>query len=98
MLAVSVEARNFLASIRKPDGDQVLRLVEAGNLNGSHGVSLEVGEPRGDDQVIEHEGEILLCISRSVSEALDGCVLRREKTSESVRLVVAPPEALECSR
>jgi hypothetical protein len=61
--------------------------------DGTERVSLEVGEPKEDDQVIAEEERELLRISRVVSEALDGCVIRPVRDLDGVGLSIRPPYA-----
>ena len=50
-------------------------------------------EPEEGDDSVEHEGELLLYISRKVSAAFDGCVVDLVYTPEGVCFSIGPPEA-----
>lgn len=97
MIIVTEQAKDFFCGIQHPE-DEVVRLDLAENnaLNGRSGekqVRVAAGEPRKDDQVVRRGGEEVLRISRAVSDAFDGCVMRRVETPEGVGFSIAPPEA-----
>ncbi|MDP9476062.1 MAG: hypothetical protein M3R38_10330 [Actinomycetota bacterium] len=75
MIAVTEEAKAFIASQETPEGT-VLRLdpVLGGDSRAEKEVTLDfvAGEPKDDDQVVEHRGEEVLRISGPVSKLLDG--------------------------
>ena len=73
MITVTEEARELFQEIDNPDGT-VLRLdpVTTEEVIDETQVRLGIGEPKNDDQVVQHEGEDLLRIARPVSEALNG--------------------------
>jgi hypothetical protein len=54
-------------------------------------VALYFGEVEVDDEPVEHLGEYLLYVSRSVSAAFDGCVVDLEETPEGVVFAIGPP-------
>jgi len=56
------------------------------------GIGISIDEPKGDDQVVEHEGEDLLRIGAPVSETLDGSVLNLVETPEGTGIGLIPPE------
>jgi len=56
------------------------------------GIGISIDEPKGDDQVVEHEGEDLLRIGAPVSETLDGSVLNLVETLEGTSIGLIPPE------
>lgn len=57
------------------------------------GIAMYVGEPRQDDQPVDHEGETLLYVSRCVAEAYAGFVVDLEEGPEGLRFGLGPPEA-----
>ena len=83
MITVTEEARELVQEIDNPDGT-VLRLdpVTTEELTGETQVRLGVGEPKDDDQVVQHEGEDLLCIARPVSEVFNGSTIDLVETLE----------------
>ena len=77
---------------------RTLRLVGS-SFSGERVLCLTSGNHESGDQIVEEKGRTLVTIERSLSEAYDGCVLRRLDSNEgSIRLTVGPPEALECAR
>ena len=60
--------------------------------NGQTQIGLVAGEPQGDDQVIQHDGQDLLHIAAPVSEALDGASIEKVETDEGVGFSINPPE------
>lgn len=52
---------------------------------------LAAGAPRSDDQVIEHEGDILLRIARPLSEELNGSSIDLVETLEGPAIGLKPP-------
>jgi iron-sulfur cluster assembly protein len=83
MITVTEEARELFQEIDNLNGT-VLRLdpVTTEELTGETQVRLGVGEPRDDDQVVQHEGEDLLCIARPVSEIFNGSTIDLVETLE----------------
>ena len=83
MITVTEEARELVQEIDNPNGT-VLRLdpVTTEELTGETQVRLGVGEPKDDDQVVQHEGEDLLCIARPVSEIFNGSTIDLVETLE----------------
>lgn len=92
MINVTEEARELFNGVERPEGT-VLRLdpVEQ-DENGQTQIGLVAGEPQGDDQVVEHDGESLLHIAAPVSEALDGASIDKVETEEGVGFSINPPE------
>lgn len=92
MINVTEEARELFTGVERPEGT-VLRLdpVEQ-DENGQTQIGLVAGEPQGDDQVVEHEGESLLHIAAPVSEALDGASIDKVETEDGVGFSINPPE------
>jgi len=45
------------------------------------------------DQVVEHEGDVLLLIGQDVSKPLDGATIDLAETAEGARLVLTKPNA-----
>lgn len=95
MITVTEEARELFQSVEKPEGT-VLRLdpVEQ-DENGQTQIGLVAGEPQGDDEVVEHDGQDLLHIAAPVSEALDGASIDKVETEEGVGFSINPPEGAE---
>jgi len=56
------------------------------------GIGISIDEPKGDDQVVEHDGEDLLRTGAPVSETLDGSVLNLAETPEGTGIGLIPPE------
>lgn len=83
MITVTEEARELFQEIDNLNGT-VLRLdpVTTEELTGKTQVRLGVGEPKDDDQVVQHEGEDLLCIARPVSEIFNGSTIDLVETLE----------------
>lgn len=86
MIIVTEQAKDFFCGIQHPE-DKVVRLDLARNdalqdRPGEKRVRVTADEPRKDDQVVRRGGEEVLRISRAVSEAFDGCVMRLVETPE----------------
>jgi len=78
--------------VEHPEG-AVLRLDPVTDQStGRLGIGISIGEPKGDDQVVEHDGEYLLRIDASVSKTLDGSVLNPVETPEGAGIGLTPPE------
>ena len=93
MITVTEEARELFTTVERPEGT-ILRLDPVTDEStGETQIGLSAGEPQGDDQVIEHEGESLLHIAAPVSEALDGSTLNLVDTPEGPVLGIATPDA-----
>lgn len=93
MITVTEEAKELFRGIDNPDGT-ILRLdpVETDQADSEAQIRLGIGEPKSDDQVVQHEGEDLLCIARPVSEALNGSTIDLVETLEGPALGIKPPE------
>ncbi|MDX6380687.1 MAG: iron-sulfur cluster assembly protein [Rubrobacteraceae bacterium] len=93
MITVTEEARELFRSIDNPDGT-ILRLdpVATDQVKDETQIRLGIGEPKSDDQVVQHEGEDLLRIARPVSEALNGSTIDLVETLEGPALGIKPPE------
>jgi iron-sulfur cluster assembly protein len=65
VITVTEDARDLFREVDNPDGT-VLRLdpVTAEGVTAETQVRLGIGEPKNNDQVVQHEGEDLLCIAR----------------------------------
>ena len=61
-------------------------------MNGETQVRLGVGDPKDDDQMVQHEGEDLLCIARPVSEVFNGSTIDLVETLEGPALGIKPPD------
>jgi len=99
MIIVTEQAKNFFCGVHHPE-DKVVRLDLAENnapsgRPGEKQVRMVAGEPRKDDQVVRCGGKEVLYISRAVSEAFDGCVLKPLEIPEGVGFSIAPPRPAE---
>ena len=92
MITVTEEAKRLFQDVEHPEGT-VLRLDPVTDQStGRLGIGISIGEPKGDDQVVERDGENLLRIDASVSETLDGSVLNLVETPEGTGIGLTPPE------
>ena len=73
MIIVTEEAKALLGTIEHPEGT-VLRLDPVAQDQSTEQIALGFapGEPQGDDQIVEQEGEEVLRIAAPVSELLNG--------------------------
>lgn len=85
MLKVTDTAKDLLQSISHPD-ESVLRL-EPGETSGT--LSLQLGAPQADDQVVERNGGAVLHVAPTVSTALDGATIDTVQTDKGPRLTVS---------
>jgi iron-sulfur cluster assembly protein len=93
MITVTEEAKELFLQVEHPEG-QVLRLDPVTDVNtGQTQIGIAAGEPRFDDQVVEHEGESLLHIAAPVSEALDGSTLDVVQTPEGPGIGISTPNS-----
>ena len=91
MISVTERAKEILREYERLEGT-VLRLDPVnGHLPDEFQVRLATGEPRGDDQVVEHEGEDVLRIARPVSEELNGGTVDLVETLEGPAIGIHPP-------
>lgn len=92
MITVTEAAKELFLGVERPEGT-ILRLDPVLDENtGETQIGLSAGEPRGDDQVVEHQGESLLHIAAPVSEALDGSTMNLVDTPEGPAIGIATPE------
>jgi iron-sulfur cluster assembly protein len=92
MITVTEEAKELFLSVQHPEGT-ILRLDPVIDQDtGETQIGLAAGEPRGDDQVVEHEGESLLHIAAPVSEALDGSTLNMVDTPDGPAIGIGIPD------
>lgn len=93
MITVTEEAKQLFKNVDHPEGT-VLRLdpVVANQETGETQIGLSAGEPKSDDQVVEHEGESLLHIAGPISQALDGSTINLVETPEGPGIGITPPE------
>ena len=93
MITVTEDARDLFREVDSPDGT-VLRLdpVTAEGVTAETQVRLGIGEPKNDDQVVQHEGEDLLRIARPLSEALNGSAIDLVETLKGPALAIKPPD------
>ena len=93
MITVTEEAKELFLNVEHPDGT-VLRLDPVVDQNtGETQIGISAGEPMGDDQVVEHNGESLLHIAAPVSEALDGSILDAVGTPEGPGIGITAPNS-----
>lgn len=86
MITVTEHAKEVLSSYERPNGT-VLRLDPAnGRQPDGLLARLGFGGSKRDDQVVEHEGEELLRIDRSLSEGLNGSEIDVVSTLEGPSL------------
>lgn len=90
MITVTEEAKELFQNVEVPE-ETVLRL----DLVEEDKIGLGYGEPKEDDQVIDHEGEELLYIAGLVSQALAGSTLDKVETEEGTGFTITPPEGQE---
>jgi Fe-S cluster assembly iron-binding protein IscA len=82
-------------------GGETLRLDYAGSTtkNGDEPeLAVYLGESEEGDDLVKHDGEALLYVSRMVSAAFDGCVVDLVETPEEVGFTIGPPEAWRDAR
>jgi len=93
MITVTEEAKELFLQAERPEGT-VLRLDPVRNQDtGETQIGIAAGEPRGDDQVVEHDGMSLLHIAAPVSEALDGSTLDVVQTPEGPGIGLTTPNS-----
>ncbi len=89
------EAKEYIRCVERPQGT-ILRLDPVNQqVPGETRVRLATGKPKGDDQVVEHEGEILLRIARPLSEELNGSSIDLVDTLEGPTVGIKPPPTPE---
>jgi iron-sulfur cluster assembly protein len=93
VITVTEDARDLFREVDNPDG-MVLRLdpVTAEGVAAETQVRLGIGEPKNNDQVVQHEGEDLLRIARPLSEALNGSAIDLVETLKGPALAIKPPD------
>ena len=76
MIIVTEEAKALLGTIEHPEGT-VLRLDPVAQDQATEQITLSFapGEPHGDDQIVEQEGEEVLRIAAPVSGLLNGSTM-----------------------
>ena len=104
MITVTEEAKALIGAQDTPEGT-VLRLdpVEMSRATEEIQIGFAAGEPRDDDQVVEHEGEEVLRIGAPVSGLLSGSTMdvvvqdKSENGSDapSVGIAIRPPTGCE---
>ena len=99
MIIVTEEAKALLSTVEHPEGT-VLRLDPVAQDQATEQITLSFapGEPHGDDQIVEQEGEEVLRIAAPVSELLDGSTMdvvvqesENGAQSPSVGIGIMPP-------
>ena len=92
MITVTEEAKKLFLNVERPEGT-ILRLDPVIDQNtGETQIWLAAGEPRGDDQVVERDGEDLLYIAAPVSEALDGSTMNLVDTPDGPAIGISAPD------
>ncbi len=92
MITVTEEAKELVQVAETQEG-QTLRLDPVTDPNtGETGVGMVAGEPRDDDQVVEHGGQVVLRIAGPVSDALDGSTIQTLDTPEGPGIGILRPE------
>ena len=92
MITVTEEAKQLFLNVEHPEGT-ILRLDPVMDQEtGETQIGLAAGEPRGDDQVVERDGESLLHIAAPVSEALDGSTLNMVDTPDGPAIGIGIPD------
>lgn len=92
MIKVTEEAKQLFLNVEHPEGT-ILRLDPVIDQDtGETQIGLAAGEPQGDDQVVEYDGESLLHIAAPVSEALDGSTLNLVDTPDGPAIGIGIPE------
>jgi iron-sulfur cluster assembly protein len=93
MITVTEEAKELFLNVEHPD-DTVLRLDPVVDQStGEAQIGISAGEPMSDDQVIEHDGEVVLHIAAPVSQALDGSTLDAVDTPEGPGIGITIPDS-----
>jgi len=93
MITVTEEAKELFLSVDYPD-DAVLRLDPMVDQNtGETQIGIAAGEPRSDDQVVEHDGEAVLHIASLLSQALDGSTLDAVDTPQGPGIGITTPDS-----
>jgi iron-sulfur cluster assembly protein len=88
LINVTEEAKALLGTFEHPEGT-VLRLDPVAQDQATQQITLGFapGEPQGDDQIVEQEGEEVLRIAAPVSELLNGSTMdvmvQEEEESEN---------------
>jgi iron-sulfur cluster assembly protein len=99
LITVTEEAKALIGAQDIPEGS-VLRLdpVNIGRATEDGRIGFAAGEPRDDDQVVEHEGEEVLRIAAPVSGLLSGRTMdvmveepQNGSDGPSVGLGILPP-------
>ena len=82
MITLTLRTKRVFRTVGRsglPEG-QALRLVLTGRTkDGGPRVGISVGEPKGTDLPVLHEGEPVALVSAGVMKAHDGCVLDLEE-------------------
>jgi Fe-S cluster assembly iron-binding protein IscA len=93
MVNVTDRAKNVLKSALSRSGEQpgtglMVEISEEGTC------ALFPDREKAGDQVVKHQGEVLLLIGEEASQPLDGATIDLAETPEGDRLVVSKPEPL----
>jgi len=93
MVNVTDRAKNVLKSALSRSGEERgtglrVEISEEGTC------SLFPDREKAGDQVVEHQGEVLLLIGEEASQPLDGATIDLAETPEGDRLIVSKPGPL----
>ena len=93
MVNVTDRAKNVLKSALSRSGEEPgtglrVEISEEGTC------ALFPDRKKAGDQVVEHQGEVLLLIGEEASQPLDGATIDLAETPEGDRLIVSKPEPL----
>jgi len=69
---------------QNPDPDQVLRLT----YDADNSVKLVLGNEADGDQIVQHQGDVVMVIEPSISEDLSGTTLDCTETAAGVSLTL----------
>jgi iron-sulfur cluster assembly protein len=94
LITVTEHAKKVLRGYTCPDGTALRLDPASGHRSDGLLARLGFGKPKEDDQVVDHEGEELLRIDRTVSEELNGSEICVVSTLEGPGLDLRrPPHA-----
>ncbi|HET9489602.1 MAG TPA: hypothetical protein VFR64_07600 [Methylomirabilota bacterium] len=90
MISVTSEARQLLKQ-------KHVETIQAGGVGlrlaatPAGKVGLTPASAQAGDQMVEHDGEVVLAIARDVAQRLDGMMIDCEHTEEGTQLTIRPP-------
>lgn len=83
----AVEALKTMAQTEVKDPEESLRLIHAG----SGRLAIVVDAEKEGDQVVEHEGVMVLLVGEELTDVVDGLFLDCQDTSEGLQLTISGP-------